>query len=274
MRNTEIRNPLVAEGARRNKRTLIIVTAGALCLGAAFLAATLFLLSSCSASVSSTINADGGARISVQAEIPAALSEKFRKLASAGSSSQAAKASSSTPFFDAAAIRKSLAARPGIGLVDLTQPSPDSIRVELTARSLEELAASADLKGSGILAISKGSGWTEFRFHLERGGAKALSTLFPGIDPQLMEALSPPALEDDPVSLEEYKTMLKSVLGAKAMPAMEAAALRLSITAPGSVTASGGGSLSESTLTATIPIVEALALEKPFDIWLRWKTPN
>lgn len=271
MRNTESTNPLVAEGARRNKRNLLIVAAGALCLGAAFLAATLFLLSSCSASIASTIRADGGARISVQAEIPAALSEKFRKLASAGSSGQA---SPPTPFFDSAAIRKSLAARPGIGLVELTQPSPDSVRVELTARSLEELAASADLKGSGILTISQGSGWSEFRFHLERGGAKALSALFSGIDPHLMEALSPPALEDDPVSLDEYKTMLKSVLGAKAMTAMESAALRLSITAPGTVTAWDGGSLSESTLTASIPIIEALALEKPFDIRLRWKTPN
>jgi hypothetical protein len=276
MRNRKEKNQLVADGAMRNKRTLIIVSAGALCLGAAFLAATLFILASCSASVSSEIRTDGGARISVQAEIPTALSAKFRKLASVGSSSQAAQASPSAPqpFFDAAAIRKSLAARPGIELVDLTQPSPDSIRIELTARSLEELAASPDLKGSGIITISRGSGWTEFRFHLERGGAKALSSLFPGIDPYLMEALSPPALEDDPVSLVEYKTMLKSVLGDKAMPAMEAAALRLSITAPGTVQSSGGGSLSTTTLTATIPIVEVLALEKPVDIWIRWKTTN
>ena len=266
-------NPLAVEGARRNKRTLLIVTAGALCLGAAFMAATLLLLASCSASVSSTIRADGGARISVHAEIPAALSAKFRKLASAGSSMKAGQDSPPAPFFDAAAIRKSLAARPGVSLVDLAQPNPDSIHVELTARSLEELAASPDLSNSGIIAITRGSGWAEFRFHLERGGVKAISALFPGIDPHLMEALSPPALEDDPVSLAEYKTMLKSVLGDKAMPAMEAAALSFSVTAPGPVMSSGGGVLAGETLTSSIPIVEVLALEKPVDIWLRWKSP-
>jgi hypothetical protein len=45
----------------------------------------------------------------------------------------------------------------------------------------------------------------------------------------------------------------------------------LSITAPGKVLASGGGSLSGSTLTATIPVIEILVLEKPIDAWLRWK---
>jgi hypothetical protein len=243
-------------------------------LAAATLTAAFIVLASCSASVSSTIKADGGARISVQAEVPAALSAKFRKLASVGSSSQVNPAPSSTPFFDAAAIRKSLAAKPGISLIDLTQPSPDSIRIEMSSRSLEELAASPDIQDSGIFSISRGPSWMEFRFHLERDEARALSALFPGIDPYLMEALSPPALEDDPVSLDEYKTMLKSVLGEKAMPAMEAAALSLNITAPGTVLSSGGGKLTGSTLSVAVPIIEMLALEKPVDFWLRWKVAN
>jgi hypothetical protein len=272
MLKTEKGKVLVSDAAKPNKRILLVIIVGALCLGVVFMAATL-LLASCSAQVSSTISADGGARISVQAEIPAALAAKFRKLAAVGSSSQAS-SSTPAPLFDAAAIRKAIAARPSLALVELTLPTPDSIRVELSARSLEDLAASPDLKGSSLITISRGSTWTECRFRLERGGAKGLSALFPGIDPYLMEALSPPALEEDPVSLVEYKTMLKSVLGEKAMPAMEAAAINLSLVAPGPVLDSGGGSLSGSTLTAKIPIIEVLALEKPVDIWLRWKNPN
>jgi hypothetical protein len=268
MRNNEKNGPSLRGAAGQNKRALLIIAAGALCLGAAFLAATL-LLSSCSASVASDIKADGGARLSIRAEIPGALSAKLRKLASAGSSSATA-----APFFDAAAIRKSVADRPGLSLDELSAPSPDSVRIELTARSLEDLVASPDLKGSSALALSRGPGWTELRVRLERGDAKALAALLPGIDPYLMEALSPPALEEDPVTLAEYRTMLKSVLGEKAMPAMEAAALSLSLTAPGTVLSSGGGSLSGTTLSARIPIVEALALEKPIEIWLRWKTPG
>jgi hypothetical protein len=258
------------DGKAGAAKKAIFVAAGALCLGIAFLAA-IVLLASCSASVASAIRADGGASISFQAEVPAPLAARFRKLASAVASSQGGAGQSAGPFFDAAAVRSSIAAKPGLTLVALEQPSPDSIRVEVSARSLEELAALPDLKGSGLISVSRGPGWAECRIRLERGGAKAVSALFPGIDPMLMDSLSPPALEEDPVTVAQYTTSLRSILGEKAMPAMESAAISLSLAAPGTVLAYGGGSLSGSTLTAKIPAIQALTLEKPIEIWLRWK---
>jgi hypothetical protein len=242
-------------GISTGKPAFIIIIAGAL----------IPLLASCSASVSSVIRADGGARISVKAEVPAPLAAKLRKLGAVGSSVPTG------PFFDVAALRASIAARPAFTLIDIAQPSPDSIRVEVSARSLEELAASPDLKGSGLITVSRGADWTELRFRLERGGAKALAALFPGIDPYLMDALSPPALEEDPVTTDEYKSMLESVLGEKAMPVMEAATVNLTFSAPGAVIGSGGGSLLGSILTAKISLIQALVLEKPIEVWLRWK---
>lgn len=157
-------------------------------------------------------------------------------------------------------------------MLSLEQPGPYSIDLKLAARSLDELAASPDLKKTGVLALSRGPGWTECRFRLARGEASALPALMPGIDPNLLDALSPPALEEDPVTVDEYKTMLKTVLGEKAMPAMEAASIQLSITAPGAVLASGGGSLSGSTLSAKLSIIDLLVLEKPVEVWIRWKS--
>jgi hypothetical protein len=266
----ENKSQRLADSDRQGKHVLFFVAAGALCLAAAFLVVTL-LFSACSAQVSSTIKADGGARVSVQAEIPAPLSAKFRKLAASGASSSTKAQEANGPFFDAAAIRKSLVAKPGVEIVELTQPDPDSIHLVISARNLETLASSSDLKGTGLIKVTHGSGWTECRFSLARGDAKGLSALMPGIDPYLLDAISPPALEEDPVTVAEYKTMLKSVLGEKAMPAMEAAAIRLSITAPSVVISSGGGVLTGSTLNASIPIIDALVLEKPLDIWMRWK---
>jgi len=253
------------ESFAEGKRTLLIVSVGSLCLAAAFIAATL-LLSSCSARIGSAIGADGGARFTISAELPAPLAAKFRKLAAMGGTPGA-----EGPFFDAGAIRKSLAARPGVSLISLSQPTPDSIRVEATARSLEELSSAPDIKDSKLISFSRGQGWAEFRIRIERGGAKAASALFSGIDPYILDALSPPALEEDPVSPAEYRTMLKGVLGERAMAGMEAAAIALTISAPGPVIASGGGSLSGSTLSAAIPVIDALVLEKPIELWLRWK---
>jgi hypothetical protein len=262
------KNAPTGDGDREAKRVLLMICAGAFCVGAAFLAATV-LFSACSAQASSVIKTDGGASISVQASMPEALAAKFRKLASVGGSSGSGPAGS---FFDAAAIRSSLAKRPGVSVISLEQPSPYSISLKLSIRSLEELAASPDLKKAGVVALSRGSGWTECRFRLARGEDSAISTLMPGIDPNLLDALSPPALEEDPVTVDEYKTMLKTVLGEKSMPAMEAAAIRLSITAPGAVIGSGGGSLGGSTLSAKLPIIDLLVLEKPIEVWIRWKS--
>ena len=268
MRNNRTIEPLIRDEKKRAKQAVLVIAAGALCLGTIFLTAAL-LLASCSASVSSAIKSDGSARISIEAEMPTAVAAKFRKFASAGGSSQSP---AQLSIFDPVAIRKSLEARPGIDIVELSQPSPDSIRLVLTARNLRDLAASPDFENAGIFSVERGQNSTEFRFRLERGKIKPLSALFSGIDPNLMDALSPPALEEDPLSLAEYKTMLKSVLGEKAMPAMEAAVIRLSITAPGKVLASGGGSLSGSTLTATIPVLEILVLDRPVEAWLSWKS--
>lgn len=234
-------------------------------LGVAVLATTA-LFPACSASVASTIRADGSARISIQAEVPSPLATKFRKLAAAGSSG-----TSKGPFFDLEAIRKSIAARPGLRIDEISQPGPDSVSLVLSARNMAELAASPDFKDSGLITISDGPDWTECRFRMERGAAKVLASFFPGIDPYLMDALSPPALEEDPVTVDEYRTMLASVLGERAMPAMETAALDLSISAPGEVIGSGGGILSGTTLAAKIPLIEVLVLEKPIEIWVRWK---
>jgi hypothetical protein len=270
MMNRMTVEPLDHEAKKSSKHTLLIIAAGALCVGIAFIALAL-ILASCSAAVSSVIKFDGSATISVEAEMPTAIAAKVRKLASAGAPSSSA---TQSPIFDVQAIRKDLGARPGIEILELSQPKPDAIRILLSVRDLKDLSATPDLEGSGLFTIDRGPTSTKCSFVLARGEAKALSTLFPGIDPGLLEALSPPALEEDPLSLDEYKTMLKSVLGEKAMPAMEGAAIRLSISAPGPVLASSGGTLSGSTLKATIPILDILALEKPIKMQLRWKNAN
>jgi hypothetical protein len=261
----KIRQKPNEEDPRRISSRALIITLSAIGLGIAFLAVML-ILSSCSASVGASIRQDGGGRLAIQAEVPSALSAKFRKLAAGGSS-----ASASGPFFDAASIRKSVAARPGLSVLSLEQPTPDSIKIELEARDLASLAASPDIKGSRLLSIKKGEDWTEASLRLDKASAKAALSLMQGLDPDLMEALSPPALDEEPITAAEYKTMLKSVLGEKAMPAIESASVTIKLSAPGAVIGSGGGSLSGSTLTATIPTLTIMCLEKPIEIWLRWK---
>jgi len=247
-------------------RKALAVLAAAFGLGSLFLALVL-LLGSCSSRFQAAISAQGSARIEFQAEMPAPIAAKLRKLASAGGSS----IDPSGPLFDLDAMRASIAARPELGLAELSRPSPDSVKGSLVVKSLARLAASPDLADSKALAYSEGPGWAELRLKLARGPGNGLESLLPGLDPYLLEALSPPALEEEGLSAEEYRMMLASVFGEKAMPAWDAAAISLELVAPEAVLSSGGGELSGRTLKARIPVIEALVLEEPIELWLRWK---
>jgi len=236
----------------------------ALAAAAALLATV--ALTACAGSLAATLRPDGSAALSIQAEIPAPLAARFRALSGGGR-----KDAKPLPLFDEGAIRESVAKRPYLTITSLSAPSLDSLRAEIAIRKVADLAEAEEIKKSGLLSLTSGPGWTELRIHLERDGASASIALFPGIDPYLIDALSPPALEDEPLSADEYRMNLRTIL-ASAMPAMETAALTVSLAAPGAVLSSGGGSLAGNVLTARIPIIDALVLDKPIEFWIRWKS--
>ncbi len=242
-------------------RAVIAVLAASFALGAAFLMLTLGL-ASCSTSVVGSIAQEGSAQLSIDAAIPPVLADKLRRLSQLGPEK---------PLFDSSAIRKSLESRPDIRLVSLSEPTPDSVRALVVVPSFERLVASGELGGTGLITLGTGPGWKELRVRLERGRAAALKKLFPGVDPDLLDSLSPPALETDPTSVSDYRSMLASVFGELAMPALDSARVRVSLSAPGEVLDSGGGKLEGRTLLVSIPAIDALVLEKPIEFWLRWK---
>jgi hypothetical protein len=245
----------------RHKAFAVLVAA--IGLGALFLALVL-VLGSCQAKVVGDLRQDGSARLDFKAEIPAAIAAKLRKLGGGT-------ATATAPLFDAKSLRSSIAAKPYLGLIELSQPSPESIKGAILVRSLAAAASSPDFAKTGTIAYSTGAGWAELSFKLDRSKAEAVRSLAPGLDPDLLEALSPPALDEEGLSAAEYRTMLKSVLGEKAMPAMEAATIELALTAPGAALSSKGGSLDGSTLSVKIPLIDLLVLEKPIEFGLRWK---
>ncbi len=242
-------------------RALTVLLASLL-VGAIFIAAT-FILASCASKVDASLQEDGGLELSISASVPPLVSAKLRKLGSLAPDAA---------LFDAAAMRQSLTQRPGTKVIDLVAPTPDSIRLELSIRSLADFIESPGMKEGGLMQMSRGQGWTEFRVHLERGHGQALSLLFPALDPALVDALSPPALDEEATSLGDYRKMLSGVFGEKSMPELNAAAIEIALHAPNQATSWGGGKLSGSTLNIRLPIIELLVLEKPVDFWLRWRS--
>jgi hypothetical protein len=263
MRKGTMRN-MVPRSGHFAGRGAVLALFSALAAEAALMATV--LLTACSSSLAATLRPDGSAALSIQADIPSPLAARFRALSGGGR-----KDAKPLPLFDAEAIRESIAKRPYLAISSLSVPNPDSLRAEIAIKKVVDLAQAEEIKKSGLVSVAAGPGWTELRIRLDRGGASASIALFPGIDPYLIDALSPPVLEDEPLTAVEYRMNLKTIL-ASAMPAMEAAAITVSLAAPGQVLSSGGGALAGNVLTTKIPIIDALVLEKPIEFWIRWRS--
>lgn len=249
---------VVMEGASKNGRRSLLALVSFAFLG--FLAITGGLLSSCSGSGKLRLDASGGGRLELKGEIPPLVAAKLRKLSSLPAD---------RPLFDAKSAQGSME-KGGVSLISFSTPSPDSFVSSLEAKSLEGLAARKEMAGPKALSLTSKAGAKTLAIHLERGNCRPLLDLVPGLDPELIAALSPPALDPEPLSRAEYRAMLVGILGEKAVAALEASKISLEIEAPSAILASRGGSAKGRVFTASIPCLDLLVLEKPLDFSLSW----
>ncbi|MBU0929159.1 MAG: hypothetical protein KKA67_15515 [Spirochaetes bacterium] len=219
-------------------------------------------LSSCGGSADLALRPDRSASVSVGVEVPAAVDAKLRRLASSDAGAA---------LFDAKAVAASVGAR-GVAVRESVAPSPRAYRGSFEIADIQRLLAS-DPELSRILEYGKGPGWASLRVRIDRGSASALARLFPGLDGDLLEALQPPALYDNPVSAAEYRTMLSGLLGSTAARALDGLAFALSVSLPGAVLESGGDARigpSRRSASLSISALEAMVLDEPVSLYVKW----
>jgi len=222
-------------------------------------------LGSCAASMTLSIDRDGSGILAVDSRIPDVVAERLQSYRSSGGASS----QSSIPLFSIQAIKEETAARGMTALIAET-PSPNRFRGSFSIRSLSKVAADPVLSKAGLIQLDTMEGVSTLSFSLSRKNAEALSALFPGIDPYILEALSPPALDPYPVSLSEYREMLLALLGESAMKELDAATAQVQIRTPGPITRSVGGSVLDQTFSVELRLLDLLVLEKPIAFSVSW----
>ena len=223
---------------------------------------------SCSGRLETSIRGDSSARMTLRLEVPEALSARVRQIG--GISAKAA-------LFNAPGLKQEFAGRKTILLVDVSSPSLDSLTSVIWVPDIRALSGDRSLVPEGMIgfkflpAAGNQSAQRELSLSLTKANAAAAFSLFPGIDKKLIDSLSPPALEKDSITAEEYRMNLESVIiGKKAMPAFDACALNITITAPKTILSSSGGNAQGQTFKVKIPLFDLLTLEKPVYFALRW----
>ncbi len=228
------------------------------------LAASLAIaVSSCGVGADMAFRTDHSASLALSVEVPQAVEAKLRQF-TASASPQA--------MFDAAAIAASVSAR-GISVRESVSPNQRSWRGAFSIADLEKLLAS-DKELASVLTFNRGPGWASIRMRIDRTNAPALVRLFPGLDGQLLEALQPPALYDNPVNAAEYRTMLSGLLGKAAVTALDTSTFVLTASLPGSIQESSGNlkvDAARRTVNLVIPAIDVMVLEQPVVFFVQWK---
>lgn len=245
------------------RKMRIQVVCGALLLFFSGLAAF-----SCSGRLDATIRSDSTARMALRLDVPEALSARVRQIGDIP-----AKAA----LFDTARLKEEFAGRKSIFLVDVSAPSLDSLTSVIWIPDMYAFIGDKTIVPLGMIeykiipADGNQPAQRELSVTVSKDNALAAYSLFPGIDKRLIDGMSPPALESDPVSAADYRMNLETVIiGKKAMPAFDACALEVTITAPKTILSCSGGSSNGQVFKAKIPLFDLLTLEKPVRIALRW----
>lgn len=123
----------------------------------------------------------------------------------------------------------------------------------------------------GLIKYKKGS----LSININRDNIALLLSIMPFADEDLLDALMPPALYDNPASKSQYRAMLQAFMGSRVIEAVDAAIFSFSIRLPSPIIELGGPSaiLSADRLEAgfSIPALDLMVLEKPVLINLLWQ---
>lgn len=230
----------------------------------------------CTANAGMVVRADRSASLSVALSLGPAIEEWVRSVSGTGA-----------VMVDAQAIAQG-ARRSGLAVTESKATGPSSWRGSFTIENLGAFCAQkrdavpADdmgLRGSpagslselGLLRFERGPGWASLRLRLDRGNAGTLMALLPLADREVTEALMPPAVYDNPVSLAQFRQMMEATMGST----VNQAVFSFSLTLPGPILEKSGPSAQVSadgrSVGFSLPMLEAMVLERPVELYARWK---
>jgi hypothetical protein len=225
---------------------------------------TLAVFSSCSASVSGTLQRDSSGSLSIKAALEPKTAAMIRALG-------AFRESGAAPVLDSRAINRSLGAAPGIASSALKNTAAEAIEgTVLVSKAGEFLALN---RGKNLVsyepAAAGGRGRLAIRLDRESGPETLRRMSNEAAD--YLSALMAPLATGEALGTSEYLRLLASVYGEGIAAEIASAKISAVITVPGTVTSVKGGSFSGREARFEIPLPDILVLETPLDYEITWR---
>jgi len=228
------------------------------------------VFASCSAQINGSIKANGQAELYISASLEPRIISLLGRFAEASGTAQP-----ETSFLDGPDISASFAKAPGVAFALLKNVSKNAIEGPVTISQIQDLLK-YETNGSGVKHFihfvqqsPSAPGRCSINLDLE-SGPELLALISPDISDYL-SALMAPIATGERLSKSEYLLLVASVYGKGIADEISKAAVKIAVDFPGQVQSVSKGSFSGKKAECSIPLLEILVLEQPFNYEAVWK---
>lgn len=233
--------------------------------GAAALA--IVMTASCAVNQTIVIKSDGSGTLAMHVEVSRLLHEYVARLSELSDKPVLMRGGT---FFDAASLRKDFESRPGITVTKAATPTPDSLDLELSFDSIQDVFAREEtLKSAAALAYSESDGKKTISLHLDRGNYAQLARTFPLLGNPAFAAMGPQ--QNDTTTDDDYLEMVRFSIGDSAPALLKKSYLTMTLAPEGEILSQSGGDVIGGAVVFRIPLLRLLVLDKPIDCTVTYR---
>lgn len=229
-------------------------------------AAAVLLLSSCSIRQDLRLEASGAGSVTMRISLQKLFVDYVADL------SELSGQQATGQVFDLEAIKKGFAERGVVELKRIASPTPDTLEMDLSFRSIEQVFTGPQkLPGPPIVTFTKEAEGQTLRFHLDRSNFTQVTEFLPFLKNPLFEGLGPQ--QGDDTTEAEYLELIDLALGTGGAAALKASVIETRVTVAGKLVRQAGGTVGAngSTVTFKLPLIRVLLLDQPLDYSLTFK---
>jgi len=229
---------------------------------------TAFLFS-CMPKYTLNINSDYSGTVNFEASIDESVAKVIKNMQAMGKSNP--QASGNALFINAQIIADELKKNPSLSQIKIDQKGAYAISGNFHFKDFNTLFLDKSGKVvKGIFQMSKNGSKSNLSFSIDKTKAKYLTDMLPGIDPEVINVLQAPAIEDEAMTEAEYIDMLQGVFGKKNIDVIKNATITCTVTVDGKLNSQLGGIAQANTVVYKLSVLQALVLERPIEYKLEF----
>jgi hypothetical protein len=222
--------------------------------------------SGCSARLEGTLQQNGSGELKLEAALEPRMTALIRRFQAMGNTPAA-----NANILDGPAIARSMAAAPGIAAASLHNNGSGAIAGTITISQADALLTLPSSAGGSTGAFISYSPDGSLRASLDRNSVPRLLTLFSADLSGYLSALMAPVVTGETLTKEEYLGLVASMYGNQLKDEIAASRIDAVIEFPGLITAIQGGTSQGRQARFSIPLADALVLERPLIYEVRWR---